>query len=99
MLKGTMATWISPGVAAAFCIMVRNWCEAVLRALILVTPLPSDWFMEPVLSRTRVTLSFVLPQVTVDEDPIGICWTPITRAIVEFTMAVPDKVRLVPAGS
>src|SRR4051794_28471103 len=99
MLKGTMATWISPGVLAAFSIWSRNPFAAVLSALILVVPLASASFMEPVLSRTRVILSFVLPQVTVVEDPIGIWLIPITRAMVEFTLAVPAKVRLVPVGS
>src|SRR5579885_667296 len=71
-----METLTSPGFVAAPYSVCRRLVVAVLSAEILLVPLLSVCDIEPVLSSTSATHSFVCPHTTWDVDDTVIVWMP-----------------------
>jgi hypothetical protein len=86
--NGMMATLTSPGCFAAACSVLSRLCEAVLSAASL--PLEA---IDPVLSSTRASSSFLIPHSTSVVTDTVVDVPPITRETVASTVAVAETVR------
>ncbi len=65
--------------------MARSWCDAVLRALILLVPVLSVSDIDPVLSSTSDTHNRVWPHTAVEEEVMCRWGMPPTASRVVLT--------------